>query len=111
MNGAAECGTSNVHGPGHDARDWRDPRSYRLLSGNDRAALAWEWLRRDQGYIDWYACASELTRSGWDGGAVRAWGLHFCRGSQAFRPGRTAYLVGRYRPRHHRGRGTTGRAG
>ncbi|MFK4874117.1 transcriptional regulator domain-containing protein [Novosphingobium sp. ZW T3_23] len=101
MNRAAGCGTSGIRGAGHDARDWRDPHSYRSLAGIDRAALAWEWLRRDQGYIDWYARASELTRSGWDGGAAQAWGLHFCRGSRGFRPGGTAYLVGRYRPRNH----------
>lgn len=58
--------------------DWRDPRPYQRLARADRAALMWEWVRRDPGYVAWYAKASAVTR-----GAMPApldWGLHFRRG-------------------------------
>lgn len=41
--------------------DWRDSGLYRRLARIDRAGLMWEWLRRDPGYIAWYARASAVT--------------------------------------------------
>ncbi|WP_369405256.1 transcriptional regulator domain-containing protein [Sphingomonas pruni] len=72
----------------------------------------WEWLRRDPGYIAWYARASEVTR-GVDAlprGAL-AWGLHFRRGSGDRRPPGAADLACRSRSRHVGGRGPARRAG
>ncbi len=57
--------------------NWRDPAIYRELARLDRAALMWEWLRRDPAYVRWYACASEATRGGQSGEVTRKWGLHF----------------------------------
>ncbi|WP_409521533.1 transcriptional regulator domain-containing protein [Novosphingobium sp.] len=59
--------------------DWRDSSPYCSLAKLDRAALMWEWLRRDPAYAAWYACASEATRGGTDGEVTRKWGLHFRR--------------------------------
>ncbi|WP_395396463.1 transcriptional regulator domain-containing protein [Novosphingobium sp. BL-8A] len=61
------------------AADWRDISCYRALAKLDRAALMWEWLRRDPAYAAWYSCASEVTRGGEDGEVTRKWGLHFRR--------------------------------
>ncbi|WP_442947384.1 transcriptional regulator domain-containing protein [Novosphingobium sp.] len=95
MTRSAACGSSGIGSGNRDAGDWRDPERYRALAGMDRAGLAWEWLRRDPAYVEWYASASELTRSGWDGGAARAWGLHFRGGSEYHCSQSKDYLVGR----------------
>ncbi|WP_176591873.1 transcriptional regulator domain-containing protein [Sphingobium sp. EM0848] len=54
--------------------NWRDPGPYAALHGIDRAGLMWEWLRRDQDYVAWYAQASRMTRGTAD---PAHWGLHF----------------------------------
>lgn len=64
---------------GKTAIDWRNSANYRELARLDRAALMWEWLRRNAGYAEWYAQASDATRGGWDGEAALKWGLHFRR--------------------------------
>jgi len=84
MTRSAARASSALCGRNHDPGEWRDPERYRALAGMDRAGLAWEWLRRDPVYADWYARASEATRSGWDGGAARAWGLHFRRAPRGY---------------------------
>ncbi len=56
---------------------WQDASSYAYLKNADRTGLMWEWLRRDPGYLSWYATASAVT-----GGPrcdVLNWGLHFRR--------------------------------
>ncbi|WP_443189667.1 transcriptional regulator domain-containing protein [Novosphingobium sp. Rr 2-17] len=78
--------------------NWRDTSPYDDLSGVDRAGLMWEWLRRDPAYVEWYACASGVTRSGSCGEVVRQWGLHFPRGPRGHRFARQAYLVFAARP-------------
>jgi hypothetical protein len=55
---------------------WRDAAFYRRLVGIDRAGLMWEWLRRDPGYVAWYARASASTR-GASGASPLTWGIHF----------------------------------
>ena len=54
--------------------DWRDDSIYDAIRGIDRAGLMWEWLRRDAGYVDWYASASKMTRGESD---PAHWGVHF----------------------------------
>lgn len=39
--------------------DWHAPSDYTLLSACDRAAIMWEWLRRDPAYVDWCAGMKE----------------------------------------------------
>ncbi|WP_424141287.1 transcriptional regulator domain-containing protein [Sphingosinicella ginsenosidimutans] len=96
-------GNTQDDGPGW----WRDGRRYSGLRGIDRAGLMWEWLRRDPGYIAWYARASEATR----GHAATEiepvqWGLHFRRASGPRSTRGPDHLACRSRPRHaarHRG--------
>jgi hypothetical protein len=42
---------------------WRNGSAYDALRRIDRAGLMWEWLRRDEDYIAWYARASAATRA------------------------------------------------
>lgn len=60
-------------------RDWRDDHLYARLYGIDRAGLMWEWLRRDPGYVAWYARASLATRG--TASDPTQWGIHFRRAS------------------------------
>ncbi len=80
---------------------WRDSRTYARLRGVDRAGLMWEWLRRDPGYIAWYAQASAVTRgSAGLNPAVEdphLWGVHFRRKSGGRGPGRPDHLACRFR--------------
>lgn len=55
---------------------WRNGSAYDALRRIDRAGLMWEWLRRDEDYIAWYARASAATRAT---EAPSRWGLHFRR--------------------------------
>ncbi len=64
--------TSDAAWRGGDA--WRGSARYDALRGIDRAGLMWEWLRRDEDYIAWYATASRSTRAT---GTPAWWGLHF----------------------------------
>jgi len=59
-------------------KDWRVADAYERLRGIDRAGIMWEYLRRDPGYVAWYAEASTAT-SGRRGAGFRPeqWGLHF----------------------------------
>lgn len=62
--------------------NWRDAAIYARLRGIDRTGLAWEWLRRDPGYIAWYGRVSDATpgdATSFDGARVDAnqWGIHF----------------------------------
>jgi len=72
--------------PAADGRpDWRSSAPYRALLGIDRAGLAWEWLRRDPGYIAcarnarsaFFACEPARTLTA--DAAAEQWGLHFRR--------------------------------
>ncbi|MEV5032431.1 hypothetical protein MRBLMC3_001628 [Sphingobium sp. LMC3-1-1.1] len=54
--------------------DWRNPAVYDALRQADRAAIMWEWLRRDPDYTAWHATASHATRGS---GLARQWGVHF----------------------------------
>lgn len=60
--------------------DWRDEAAYASLRGVERAAFAWEWLRRDPAYRA--AAAAGALRSGSGGmpgpaeDAAAHWGLH-----------------------------------
>ncbi|WP_374580855.1 transcriptional regulator domain-containing protein [Sphingomonas sp. J344] len=56
----------------------------------------WEWLRRDPGYISWYARASTATRGTGD---AMPWGLHFRRASRPPGPGGADHLACRFRSR------------
>lgn len=48
-----QAGPNGDEGPSEPSiPDWRDGEAYRELLAADRAALAWEWLRRNQGYRD-----------------------------------------------------------
>lgn len=57
--------------------DWRDAEPYRRLHGIDRAGLMWEWLRRDAGYVAWYASATAVTRGAGVPADASRWGVHF----------------------------------
>ncbi|MFN3946406.1 MAG: DNA -binding domain-containing protein [Allosphingosinicella sp.] len=52
--------------------DWRDAASYEILLDADRAAFAWEWLRRDP----LYAGAASGALPDKATAAAAAWGLH-----------------------------------
>lgn len=93
--------------------DWRDGGSYRRLAGIDRAGLMWEWLRRDPGYVDWYARASAVTRGAPAVAPIDPfpWGLHFRGGSGRRSTRRPADLACRARSGHAGRRGGTGIGG
>lgn len=55
--------------------DWREAARYRALHGIDRAGLMWEWLRRDEGYVSWFAQAGAARGAGLR--TIESWGLHF----------------------------------
>ncbi|WP_367112984.1 DUF6499 domain-containing protein [Sphingomonas sp.] len=91
---------------------WRDGGQYTRLRGIDRAGLMWEWLRRDPGYIAWYARASDATRGAAPAGPAAdpvQWGLHFRRGPGTRRTRSQDHLARRPRPgdaaRHRRALG------
>ncbi|HEX4736697.1 MAG TPA: DUF2285 domain-containing protein [Allosphingosinicella sp.] len=54
--------------------DWRDAAAYRPLLAADRAAFAWEWLRRDEAYRTAAAATLRAALSGAEEPAC--WGLH-----------------------------------
>ena len=54
---------------GNDLPDWRVGEQYTLLRTVGRAELAWEWLRRDKGYL---SAAAECR----PGDRAHQWGLH-----------------------------------
>lgn len=59
--------------------DWRDAEAYAPLFKVERAALAWEWLRRDEGYRSAAACRPAIRPDAPVIGQQRAaarWGLH-----------------------------------
>lgn len=63
------------YGPNYFVCDWTTTASYDHLRGADRAALMWEWLRRDPGYCAWFVSASRATGGNPD--PAFEWGLHF----------------------------------
>jgi hypothetical protein len=56
-----------------DLPDWRDPAAYSALLRAERAAFAWEWLRRCK---DYRRAALNLRGSATSGPDALIWGLH-----------------------------------
>lgn len=79
--------------------DWRDHEHYEMLSRIDHAGLAWEWLRREAAYQDWYATLESSLANRESG--LQRWGLHF-RGEPRS-PGfqRKRYLATRIRSQRY----------
>ncbi|WP_221414700.1 transcriptional regulator domain-containing protein [Sphingobium lignivorans] len=82
--------------------DWRSGAPYCALEGIDRAGLAWEWLRRDPGYVaSWHgfggtsAPGTQVFPLQADASA-RPWGLHFRGMSRSSGARRTAALACRF---------------
>jgi len=63
--------------------NWRSGVPYCALEGIDRAGLAWEWLRRDPGYVAFWhgfegtSAPGTLVLPLQADAFARQWGLHF----------------------------------